>query len=297
MRTTMISFLLLPVLSFAQEAPDYQAIEFQVGDVTRAALLYVPGDSGGGEPLPLVFDLHGTGSSPEQQDMLSGLSAIAVREGFLLVGGTASYVRPSGGRITWNADLDPDGVSDVDYVVAAIDAVDKIHPVDRKRVYATGMSGGGRMTSRLACELADTLAAVAPVAGVQFGKNCNPARPIPLITFHSKNDPTNTYPGGNTERNPSWVAGVEGAISSWAEAESCAAEPMEETVTERVTRLSYRSCAKEAEVVFYRLENGGHSWPGTPVADRMLERTGIPTNMDINASELIWDFFEEHTLP
>ena len=296
MRTTIVGCLLLSGLCVAQEVPDTQQIEFQVGNEPRSIELDEPPGRAGDEPSPLVFNLHGTGGVPERQESLSGMSTLADRQGFLLAGGRAAYIRPDGAR-TWNADLDPSGVSDVDYIVAAIDAVNAHFAVDRKRVYSTGMSGGGRMTSRLACELADTLAAVAPVAGVQFGKDCNPARPIPLITFHSKNDPTNTYAGGNIERNPSWVAGVEGAIASWAESEWCGKMPTEEIVSGTVTRVSYADCADNASIVFYRLEDGGHSWPGTPTSERRFERTGLRSNMDINASELIWEFFEAHSLP
>jgi polyhydroxybutyrate depolymerase len=296
MRTTIFGYVLLSGLCVAQEVPDTQYIEFQVGNETRSIELYVPPEFDGDVPSPLVFNLHGTGGVPERQESLSGMSAVADREGFLLAGGRAAYIRPDGAR-TWNADLDPNGVSDVDYIVAAIDAVDAHFAVDRKRIYSTGMSGGGRMTSRLACELADTLAAVAPVAGVQFGQACNPARPIPLITFHSKDDRVNTYVGGNEERNPSWVAGVEGAIWSWAEAESCGNAATETMVTKKVTKISYADCANNASIVFYSIEDGGHSWPGTPIADMIFERRGNRVNMDVNASELIWAFFEAHSLP
>ena len=276
--------LLPPLSALAQQPSNTHHIKFQVGDTSRSAEIYLPVQLNNNAPSPLVFNLHGTGGLPKSQEQLSRMSLVADRENFILVSGMASYLRADGSR-TWNADLDLSGVSDIDYIVAAIEAVDAQTSVDRRRIYVTGFSGGGRMASRLACELADILAAVAPVAGVQFGKNCNPARSIPLVTFHSKNDPVNTYSRANIIRNPSWVTGVESAVASWADYNTCPADSVEQIITEKFTRLSYNNCADETNVVFYQLDDGGHSWPGTP------------SDTDINASELIWEFFEAHKLP
>jgi polyhydroxybutyrate depolymerase len=281
---TLALLLLFPLSALAQQSPNTHHIEFQVDETVRSAEMYLPPELIDNEPSPLVFNLHGTGGLPEGQERISGMSRVADRENFILVNGMASYLRADGNR-TWNADLDPNGVSDIDYILTAIEAVDAQTSVDRKRIYVTGFSGGGRMTSRLACELADVLAAVAPVSGVQFGKNCHPERSIPLLTFHSKDDPVNTYDSGNIVRNPSWVSGVETAVSSWAETNTCPAIPVDQAVTEKVTRLSYNHCADQTNVIFYQLDDGGHSWPGTQ------------SNMDISASELIWEFFKGHQLP
>jgi polyhydroxybutyrate depolymerase len=294
--SALVLILIAPLSAIAQQSVITQHLEFQVGNTVRSAEMYLPSEFDRNTSSPLVFNLHGTGGMPEGQERISGMSVVAEQGNFILVNGMANYLRADGRR-TWNADLDPNGVSDIDYIVAAIEAVDAETSVDRKRIYVTGFSGGGRMASRLACELADILAAAAPVSGVQFGKNCNPTRAIPLITMHSKNDPTNTYKGANIARNPSWVAGVESAVISWAEANKCPSVPNEENVTDKVIRLSYNSCADQTNIVFYQLEDGGHSWPGTPISDIRLERTGIPSNTDINASELIWEFFEAHQLP
>jgi len=290
--------LLLPLCCAflcAQIAEAQQAthvIMVKVGDDYRSIQLHIPAGHDGETPLPLVFNLHGTGGSAERQEKLSAMSSVADEEQFLLVGGMAVY-KPYG-PVTWNAILDPDGVSDIDYITAAIDAVDRKVPVDRKRVYATGMSGGGRMSSRIACELSDKIAAIAPVAGVQFGTNCNPARPVPLITFHGLADRVNTYSGKDAALNPFWVAGVEEALTLWADSNGCATEPLAKTLTDEITRLSYADCSEGADVVFYRIKDAGHTWPGSKLYAQGSDRA---TNMDIDASRLIWEFFEAHPLP
>jgi len=268
-------------------------ILMQVGDVYRSIQLHIPAGHDGDTPLPLVFNLHGSTSTAERQELMSGMFTVADQHQFLVAGGMAVYEYPQGRR-TWNADLDPDGVNDVAYISAAIDAIDNKIAVDRKRVFATGMSGGGRMSSRIGCELAAQIAAIAPVAGVQFGDGCKPARPLPLLTFHGLDDPLNTYSGGNPERNPNWVASVEAAVSRWADANGCSEDPAAFAVTSEVTRLSYQNCADGADVVLYQVAGGGHTWPGSPLAVR--QRLGV-TNMGIDASALIWEFFAAHPLP
>jgi polyhydroxybutyrate depolymerase len=277
---------------FAQAQQATHVIMVKVGDDYRSVQLHIPAGHDGETPLPLVFNLHGTGGSAERQEKLTAMSTIADEEQFLLVGGMAVY-KPHG-PVTWNAILDPDGVNDIDYISAAIDAVDRKVPVDRKQIFATGMSGGGRMSSRIACELSDQIAAVAPVAGVQFGANCNPLRPIPLLTFHGLADTVNTYSGEDAQRNPFWVAGVEEAVALWADSNGCGTEPLAKTLTAEITRLSYADCSGGADVVFFRIENAGHSWPGSALYAQRADRT---TNMDIDASRLIWEFFEAHPLP
>ena len=284
----------------AQSKQATHVIMVQVGDAYRSVQLHIPAGHDSATPLPLVFNLHGTGDTAERQELLTGMSVVANEERFLVAGGMAKFKFPDGrmaGNLSWNVNLVPDEVNDVDYILAAIDAVDRKVSVDRKRVYVTGFSGGGRMTSRLACELSDRIAAVAPVSGVQFPDDCQPVRPIPIVTLHGVMDPSNNYHGAaDPERNSSWVMGVESTVSKWAENNGCGSQAIAEKITDEITRFSYGNCIAGADVTLYRIENGGHSWPGSPFADRFPERLGV-TNIDIDASRLIWEFFEAHPLP
>ena len=121
-----------------------------------------------------------------------------------------------------------------------------------------------------------------------------PSRPVPVIAFHGVQDPLNLYAeAADPERNSFWVAGAIESAGRWAAHNDCGLAPGETPVSEVVTRLAWPDCA--ADVVLYRIENGGHSWPGSPIADRIPERAGI-TNMDVDASRLMWAFFAANPL-
>lgn len=151
------------------------------------------------------------------------------------------------------------------------------------------------MSSRVACDLSDVIAAIAPVTGIQFPAGCNPTRPVPVITFHGKLDGINHY-DHRADSPPYWDTGVETSVSRWAAHNRCEGTPDEEFVTPQVVRISYSDCAEGSSVVFYRSENAGHTWPGSPRADRLMELGFGVTNRDVPATRLIWEFFTSHPL-
>jgi polyhydroxybutyrate depolymerase len=269
-----------------------KSISVEVNGAQRKFLLVIPGDYKTGLPVPLVFDFHGTGSNPKRQIVYSDFANLAGGEGFLLVAPVGVY--SNGGRPSWNAPGDPTGVDDIAFVKSIIEAVATDYPIDRKRIYATGMSGGGRMSSRIGCDLAEVFAAIAPVAGVQFLDNCSPARAIPVLIFHGKKDAVNSYVH-NVVSPPYWKHGVEYSVNKWVENNGCDREPDSDRISDVVTKLSWSGCNSNADVVFYRIDNGGHTWPGSPVI--LTTSWSGKTNTDIVASDLIWAFFKAHPLP
>ena len=264
----------------------------EVNGVQREFLLVIPGDYKAGSPVPLVFDFHGTGSNPKRQIAYSDLANLAGGEGFLLVAPVGVY--SNGERPSWNAPRDPAGVDDIAFVKSIIKVVATDYPIDRKRIYATGMSGGGRMSSRIGCDLSEVFAAIAPVAGIQFLDNCTPSRAIPVLTFHGKKDYVNQFVHSFMSP-PYWKHGVEYSIGKWVDNNGCSNEPQSESISEVVTRLTWSGCTAGAEVVFYRIDNGGHTWPGSPII--LTTPWSGKTNKDIVASDLIWAFFMAHPLP
>lgn len=151
------------------------------------------------------------------------------------------------------------------------------------------------MTSRLACELSDVLAAVAPVGGIQFGSECDPERAIPVLTFHGKADRVNHYVP-NDDSAPYWVNGVEESIRRWVDANECEEQAvLTQQISRSVVRRNWSGCASSVVVEAWIIEDGGHTWPGSPLI-RAVERSGV-TNQDIDASELIWQFFTRYRLP
>jgi polyhydroxybutyrate depolymerase len=267
-----------------------------VNGVERTWRMYVPPDHEEGGLRPLVLDFHGTGSNPESQARLSRFESLAAEVGLLVATPQAKYPRKRDGRVTWNVDLHQDAVDDVRFIRAMIGQIRGQYPVDPKRIYATGFSGGGRMSSRLACDLSDVFAAIGPVAGIRYPEDCKPLRPVPVITFHGKEDGINHYEH-RADSADYWRMGVEEAIAGWARNNGCAGKASEERITSTVVRVAYQECERGGDIVFYRSEDAGHTWPGSPEANAMAARGRGKTNSAIDASKLIWQFFEAHLLP
>lgn len=264
------------------------------GNQVRSYTLYVPKGYDGNTPLPLVLNFHGSGSTPDGQAGVSAFNRLADRKSFIVAMPAGAY--KLGSRNSWNTNLDPEGVNDVKFVRDLIKEIGSKLSIDRKRIYATGFSGGARMSSRLACGLSNIIAAVAPVAGLLYYDDCTPVRAVPIITFHGKKDNVNHYT--RSRYSPAyWIKGVEDSVKGWVAQDKCGAKPVIERISAEVEKRTYRKCSDKAEIVFYVIRSSGHTWPGSPIA-AILERFGLgKTNMEINASELIWSFFETHPMP
>jgi polyhydroxybutyrate depolymerase len=287
----------------------------------RPVAFYVPARLAAGKPAALVLDLHGSGGNAEGQAAQSQLRRVADAEGFLVANPEGGVRLPASehGRF-WNIPGVPlvngtatpaDAPDDVQYIADVIDAVAAATCLDSTRVYVTGMSGGGRMSSLLACRLADRVAAFAPVAGLRAGIGstegdrapppaaCRPARPVPILTFHGTDDHTNAYDGDADIR---WGYSVPVAVQRWVALDGCRGEPVRDRVSPHVMRESWRACGGDAEVVFYRTEateaeGGGHVWPTGPAGPAPGTPSRLERGHEINASRIIWEFFGRHRLP
>ncbi len=274
----------LSTTALAQNMTGLTTHAINSGGTERSYVLYIPTVETDAN-LPLVFNFHGSGSSPQRQEAQTDFIRLAENHDFILVYPVGAYTNSvtSG---SWNANLD-EGVDDVQFARDMIEDVASMLNIDRKRIYSTGMSGGGRMTSRLACELSDILAAAAPVAGLQYPDSCTLRREIPILSFHSKDDATNQYKVSANSR-PYWSMGVETALDKWRQANDCSLDNRSDKMSQHLTYYQWSDCTGSAEIQFYQLNNGGHTWPNSP---------GSRSNKDINASELIWEFFSRHRLP
>ncbi len=252
--------------------------------VDREYFLYVPDSWDGRQSLALVLSLHSSPSSAGEHAALSDLRTLAETEGFAVA--ELQSARP----LAWNEPVEAGRPDDVLYASDVIDDVGRALCLDTRRVFATGFSGGGRMASRLACDLSDRIAAIAPVAGLRHGEPCTPHRPVPVVTFHGTADVINPFEGD--DRGQRWGESVAEAVAGWAHANSCRGPPETQSVSDEVERRSYRECADGAEVEFYVIAGGGHTWPGSPIPSPL----GYVTQ-DISASEIAWRFFVRHPMP
>lgn len=291
-----------------------QTLQVRFGGVSYPVRVVVPAGVSRRATLPLVLDLHGSSSNGVNQAPISDLTALAGQQKFLVANPSGAIaLAPANpplpdGSWAWNVPGVPttagqfppaDARDDVRFLKTVIDTMDRLGCVDDDRVFATGYSGGGRMASALACELSDTIAAVAPVAGLRAGRpspldtsvpeiqSCNPKRPVPVITFHGDADAVNPLPGSSDLR---WGYAVAVAVQTWARLNDCRQGPASRVVSEHVTEFSYSRCRGGADVEYYRVTGGGHTWPGTAVD---LSPLGV-TTQEISATQLMWQFFEDH---
>lgn len=272
------------------------------GGRERSAVLCLPHGELPRSPTALVLDLHGSGSTPREQLARSRFAALGERDGVLVVAPRGGL--PSGAGHTWHVPYVPapagsgattgDAPDDEQFLLDLVGALVNRGWVDASRVCAAGMSGGARMVSQLACDHPERLAAIAAVAGLRAGPPDpgDPYRPdasrgaprgaVPVVAFHGTADTVNPYPGGGPAY---WGYSPPAALARWAEANRCPREALEDEVGENVRALVYGRNRAEADVLLYVVEGGGHTWPGSSGGGVAAE------GPEIDASEVIWDFF------
>ena len=280
----------------------------------RWYLVTAPATAQGAKPVPLVLDLHGLAEGASIHAQNTGFGDLAEQNGFVVV-----FPNGSGNPIGW--DIRPTANNhDLHFIKALVDAVESQQCIDTSRVYATGFSYGALMSSLLACTMADTFAAVAPVSGFAVNKDCHPTRRLPVLTFHGTADQILPFSGGvgdlsglmtmfstgdssaakvppTTTTVPADLKGkgYPATVAAWAKRNGCDPNPTETKVGTQTLRRTYH-CPKGADVVFYVIVGGGHSWPGSEFSRAIGEIVG-PTTFDVNASETIWEFFQRFHLP
>jgi len=176
-----------------------------------------------------------------------------------------------------------------------IDQMIATHKIDPKRVYVTGMSNGGMMSYRAACELADKVAAIAPVAGA-LNVECKPSQTVSVIAFHGTEDQSVLYDGGvpkkQTDPHERTDKSVAYSVSFWVKQNGCNASP-QKTEKGNIVTEKYSSCKNNTAVELYTIKGGGHAWPGgvggTFIAD--------PPTKEISATDVMWEFFAKHPKP
>jgi polyhydroxybutyrate depolymerase len=249
-----------------------------------------------------VLALHGAATNGGMMANYSGLSKKADDAGFAVVylNGTGT----GGMLLTWNSGGmrragESSRADDVGYVRKALDDLQSCLAVDAKRVYATGLSNGGMMCYRLASEMSDRIAAIAPVAGTIAIDNYHPKRPVPVIHFHGTADKLVSFEGPSNEATQAFgFKSVPETMRIVVGVNRCAAEPQTTELPDKshdgtkVIRKTYKPREGGAEVVLYVIEGGGHTWPGRQPPVRFIGKS----TTQISANDLIWDFFQRHPL-
>lgn len=274
-----------------------------VDGLKRTYFVHVPSTLDTNKPAALVVALHGATMNAPMMSWFTGLNEIADRSGFIVVypNGTGSHF-----SFTWNAGnccgpAMQNKVDDVAFIRAMLDDVSKVHRVDQGRVFATGISNGAVMAYRLASELADRFAAIAPVAGPMGTETTSPSRPVSVLHFHGTEDEFAPYVGGVGPKSifRSNFFSVEHSVHAWMKANGCNETPTIEELAikvddgTRVTRSTYAGGRDGSEVTLVTIHGGGHTWPGRPARQARLRRA----TMNVSANDLMWEFFQRHRRP
>ncbi len=311
--------LLCPIPAVA-EADGFQKIS--VNGAKRYYKIRMP--KPGSERVPALLVLHGGGGNAEQIEASVRLHELGEKEGFAVIypEGTGVFAHK---LLTWNAggccgSAVRQNVDDVAFLGEVIDDAIARYRIDPSRVYATGFSNGSQMSYRLACELSEKIAAVAPVGGQIVFSECRPKRPVPVMHVHGRRDHCASYDGGAAcggcfssafgfgARSDTFACPpVELSVESWAKHLHCTSDEIE---VERgsYTCRSFTSCQGEAEVRLCTIENNGHHWPGsngTPVCDKRpggplckrARKVLGPADGTFDTNREIWKFLKRFSLP
>jgi len=252
-------------------------------NLERSYNLHLPSGYDDATDVPLVLNFHGFTSNPEDQEAFSGMTAVADAEGF-------AVLYPAGIGNSWNGgpaccgQAVSDDVDDVGFARQLVaDAASKAC-IDEKRVYSTGMSNGGFMSHRLACQASDLVAAVAPVDGLLgvSPSDCTPSRPVPMVHYYGTEDTLVDYDYA-VLTNDFWIA-----------QHNCVDTAPEVTYQQgAATCETWDECDGGTTVTMCSVEGMGHCWPGQSFCPPSLGAA----NTDISANEHMWEMFQQHALP
>lgn len=276
--------------------------ELVAGELTwaeraRTYKLYLPNNLNPSVKRPLVMVLHGGAANADYAIRMAEMNPLADQHGFMIVypNGTGVYQHAV---LTWNAGrccgwAHQHGIDDVGFLNALLTKLEAEYAVDASRVYVTGISNGAMMAYRLACELPDRIAAIAPVAGSLNYDGELPKQPVSVLHFHGTADQHAPYEGGLGSKTlyPREDRPVRESIQMWVRSNHCLETP-QVTKTGTVTREVYGGGRDGSEVILVTLEGEGHTWPGGQPGIRNGNMDS-PTQA-IRATDLIWDFFSRH---
>jgi polyhydroxybutyrate depolymerase len=301
--SSMSPLIVLALLSVAPLGPGDHGRSLKVDGRERSYLVHVPPQYDPKRPTPVVLALHGAAMNALMMRGFCDLDKKADQGGFVAVYPNGTGL--AGLLLAWNAGGLPPSIAekrpnDVAFMARLLDDLASVMNVDPKRVYATGMSNGGMMCYRLAAELSDRIAAIAPVGGTMAVDCYRPKRPVPVMHFHGRRDPYVPYDGlGNGAARFLAFKSVEDTIGTCAKANGCAEAPAVSDLPDKardgtkVHEKTYRACTGGAEVVLVTIEGAGHTWPGEPAPEWLLGKA----TKNVSANDRIWEFFQKHPIP
>jgi polyhydroxybutyrate depolymerase len=280
-----------------------QTYEMEFGGRERTYMVHLPPKEKMAKALPLLFHLHGGGGTAKGTPGLTfnRFNTLADQEGFIVVYPNAVNKNWNDGRkledvIAWKEDID-----DVGFITAIFDALKEKHNIDSSRIFTTGMSNGGFMSSRLLCDRADVFrggAILTASLSKDYLPNCDPKKPVAVLVMNGTDDPLVPYNGGMVKvfrKTRGEIVSTDEIVDFWKEKNGC--EQKQEKINlpdtsddgTTVSVTKYSDCKEGGALVLYTVNGGGHTWPGGKqyLGKRIIGKT----NRDIVACDVIWEFF------
>ena len=265
---------------------------FNINNETREYYLYTPSQNN--DDVALVFMLHGYTGSASTIMHYSKMNNFAEENGFFVC--YPQGLVDSQGNSFWNVGYDfhkDQAVSDVEFLSALAKHIQDKYNISSDNTFSAGMSNGGEMSYMLGCQASDVFSGIASVTGIMFEsfyKNCNPL-PIPVLEIHGTEDDTNWWIG-DPDNKGGWgnYIGIEEGIDFWKNINHCTETAIDTFPNMSLSDSSFVIAERHLNKIdnnavwLYRIVNGGHDWPGSS------------GNMDINASQEIWNFFRQYLI-
>jgi polyhydroxybutyrate depolymerase len=268
---------------------------------TRTYTLNLPPNYYSSSNFSLVIAMHGGGGDAAQFESTSRLTEKANASQFIVVYPEGVQSTGALAARTWNAGSCCDyavtnNINDVKFIGLLLDKLLASYKINSKKVYATGHSNGGMLSYRLACEIPDRIAAIAPNGCTMVVAVCNPSRPVPVLHMHSVLDTKVPYQGGSGSgvgTSTLHLPSLDSVLNAWSLKNTCttAAQVLVNNSSYKFTKWS--ACTNGVTIQYYLTQDGGHGWPGGlpggPFSD-------TPSTV-INANDLLWEFFQQYQLP
>ncbi len=286
---------------------DNPSVQFTVNifidGIARSFIIYLPTGYNNAGLMPMLFAIHGGSGTPEGMMLIANFKPVADREKIVLVYPAGIDNNWNDGRPTTSNQM---GINDVSFFNQVCDYMIANYAIDSTKIYATGISNGGFMSSRLGCELARRIAAIAVVAATieatSIAPSCNPSKPVPAIYIHGTLDGFVPFIGGQMTAGGTAGGTVLShfqSIDKWISLNGCSTIPIVTDVPDlandgtTIKKRLYTNPVTNTEVISYVVTGGGHTWPQ---GYQYLPEVVIgKTSQDMNACEEIWNFFKRFT--
>ena len=295
------------VMPQGQDYPEIVNGTLEYQSTQRVYSLHIPDSFDGTVAAPMVVFLHGGGGNAQSAQNFTNFNEISEENDFLMLYPQAGFEFPDNSFI-WadGRGLAPDeqGIDDVGYINNLIDFLETQYNINNDKIYLCGFSNGSFLAQKIAFEANSQFAAVGTIGGTmseELFENNNPNRAIPMIYIFGKDDPLVPYNGGFVSGNMDFepVIGIEQAVDFWVNNNNCRTTLPKVNLPDvnlndssSVAVFEYTDGDANSIVKYYEITGGGHTWPGVPLPNQNLGNV----NMDIEASKVLWEFFDQFEL-